>query len=247
MNGAKIRGRRLIPLLVVALSLQMIPLAAAPRVFACSGQLPGRTSHNNVAARDGSFVAVGGLNGISSSILEYDPYYSGSNGTGTNATVLLAEPGGGYWAQLGWFKSKIDGGTIKRETGLEFYGLNSINRYFKWFGSHTVGTSTWYEILWESPNLFHYFIGGTYVWEAADNFLVGLYNIMGETHDLVDQMPGGTTKHVTFVNNTYFTGNPHTGHWDTGALTTNTTYYDYTPHSGNNGSFGIWDKGCAGA
>lgn len=184
---------------------------------------PGR-SHDSTARYVVTMGTVSGINGISANILELDPYYSGSNGTGTNSTIMLTNSSYSQWAQLGWFKSKIDGGTVKREAGLEFY-LGPSQNYFQWFGSKQVQTQTWYEILFESGQQFNFFVAGSYVANYS-GFTPSVYEIFSETHDLADQMPGTTSNVETFRSSTYFTGASHgTQSTVTSGISYNSTYY----------------------
>ena len=87
-----------------ALALQVRPLAASAEVAlaACTG----RTPHDNAARQVNTSGSVSGITGISSSILEKDPVYTGYNSTGTFASDrLVSWSSGAQWAQLGWTKS----------------------------------------------------------------------------------------------------------------------------------------------
>jgi hypothetical protein len=213
-----------------------VSVGAAPAFVASCN--PGR-SHDNTARYVSTIGSVSGINGISANILELDPYYSGSNGTGTNSTIMLTNSSYSQWAQLGWFKSKIDGGTVKREAGLEFY-LGSSQNYYRWFGSKQVQTQTWYEILFESGQNFNFFVGGSYVANFS-GFTPSIYEIFSETHDLADQMPGTTSNVETFTSSTYFTGANHgTPHTVTSGVSYNSTYYGGANMGG--GTYYAWDK-----
>lgn len=205
--------------------------------------MPGRGPHDTAARYAITVANITSLTGISSSITEYDPYYSGFNGTGTNATdMLVSWSPSTRWAQLGWFKSTIDGGTTKRESGLEFY-LDSSHNYFQWFPAHTVGTNTWYEILYEAPSTFNFFIAGSFVASYTGSFTPTQYQVFGETHDWVDQLPGATNVHVNFVNTDYFTGASHTAHVSTSAITSGVPN-QWGVAGPTAGKYQIWDKPC---
>ena len=197
------------------------PSAAFAYVASCN---PGR-SHDNAARYVITTGSVSGINGLTSNILELDPYYSGSNGTGTNSTIMLVNSSLSQWAQLGWFKSKIHYGfLVTREAGLEFY-LSSSQNYFQWFGGRSVQTQTWYEILFETGSKFNFFVGGSYVANYS-GFTPSAYQMFSETHDLADQMPGTTSNVETFRSSGYFTGSGHgTSHTITGSIGTDTRYY----------------------
>jgi hypothetical protein len=111
--------------------------------LAIVGSCNPRRSHDTAARYVFTTGTVSGINGISSNILELSPYYSGSNGTGTNSTVMLVNSALSKWAQLGWYKSKIQNGTdITRQSALEFY-LSSTQNFYDFFGSKPVQTQTW--------------------------------------------------------------------------------------------------------
>jgi hypothetical protein len=94
----------------VLLSSQLAIMSAAPAALAACN--PGR-SHDNAARYASTVATISGISGVSSDVEEYDPYYSGQNGTGTNATIMITKANLDSWAQLGWFKSKIQGGITK--------------------------------------------------------------------------------------------------------------------------------------
>lgn len=69
------------------------------------------------------------------------------------------------------------------------------------------------------------------------------YQVFGETHDWVDQMPGGTGTHVVFNNTNYFTGSGHTAHLSTSSIT---SAYSRYGHSGpSSGKYQIWETACS--
>ena len=139
---------------------------------------------------------VAGITGVAASIQEYDPYYSGNNGTGTNMTVMLLKRNPTQWGQLGWMKSKIDNGTIQRQVGIEYYISSSDNRFYFWPGK-TIGTYTPYKIYYQAPIWRFY----AYTTELTAQALIPApteYQMFGETHDLADQMPGGINGHALF-------------------------------------------------
>jgi hypothetical protein len=199
--------------------------------------VPGR-AHDNGPYRVHTQGAVTGINGLSANILELDPYYSGYNNAGTNSTILLTNQANTQWAQLGWFKSKIDGATTKRQSGLEFY-IDGSHNYFQWFGSRTVQTQTWYEILFESGQTFNFFVGGTYV-ASYSGFTPYGYNLFTETHDLADQMPGTPSNFETFTSSVYFTGASHSQqHFMSSVITPDSSYFGGQRPA--NGTYYVWD------
>ncbi len=186
-------------------------------------------------------ATVSGINGVKSSILELDPFYSGMNGTGTNSTVML-NIGASKWAQLGWFKSKIDGNVVRRETGLEFF-LDLAHNYWRWYGARPVQTSTEYEILFDpnNGNKFDFFVAGSY-WLSFSGFVPTTYELFSETHDLADQMPGVASNVEVFQASGYWTGLNHANyHVMTSAISTDndTIYGGQRPADGK---YYAWDK-----
>lgn len=221
--------------LAVLIATVSAPTIALAIVGSCN---PGR-SHDNAARYVITTGTVSGINGVSSNILELDPYYSGNNGTGTNSTIMLVNTAHSKWAQLGWFKSKIQAPPqIRRSAGLEFY-LSSSQNYFQWFGPRSVQTQTWYEIL-EDTNNFDFFVGGSYV-ATYSGFTPGEYQMFGETHDLADQMPGVSSNVETFRQSTYWTGANHsTQHTITSGVGYDSRYYGGQNLGG--GTYYAWDR-----
>ena len=239
MSGRRQTRRRATIGIVVASLVAQLTYAALGAPIAL-GACTGRTTHDAAARYAITSSAESYLTGVSASITQYDPYYSGFNGTGTNATIMLANSAGTSWAQLGWFKSKLDGGSVKREDGLEFW-VSPSNQYFKWFSSEPLGGSTWYEILYAAPATYNYFIGGNFVWSASGSFNSDQYQIFGETHDYVDQMPGGAASHVVFSTATFFTGAGHSANYVTSAIHTDPQFGVSNPSTAR---YEIWDRAC---
>jgi len=196
-----------------------------------------RNTHDNTARYAATTGGVTGITGISSSILEYDPFYTGFNTTGTNASIMLTLNDISKWAQLGWIKSKIDGGVVQREVFLELFFSSSDNT-FQFWPAKPLDTATWYQIQWSSPSTWDFFVGGTFYSRLTKTFTPQVYEVFGETHDAVDQMPGGVNKHVTFVNTQYFPGPVFV----TSSIFTNPPYAASNPSTGR---YEIWDTACA--
>jgi hypothetical protein len=223
--------------LAVLTSCQLVMMSGASATLAACQ--PHR--HHDTAARYAvTLASKSSLTGVSASIEQYNPYYSEGNPTGTNATVMLTNSTYTKWAQLGWYKSKIDGNVTKRESGAEFF-LSISQNYFNWWAARPVGESTWYEILYEAPSTWNFFIRGNFVWSTTSSFTPAIYEVFGETHDLDDQMPGETSNHVTFTGTNYFTGSGHTAHVVTSAITSEPQYGTLNRGSG---VYDIWDT-CA--
>lgn len=159
--------------------------------------------------------------------------------------MMVTNSGHGSWVQLGWFKSKIRyGSTTRRESGVQVYP--SAPGYYLWYAAQPVGSNTWYELLSEANGRWNIFINGTYVGYGTAQFTKNEHQFFGETHDREDQMPGGTTNHVSFTSMDYFTGSGHTAHVATAQFgTAYPGWYGYSNPSAGNGT--IWDKGCSGS
>jgi hypothetical protein len=198
-----------------------------------------RALHDDVA-RYVITTAAANATIMSSSILEYDPYYTAFNRTGTNASVLLVRQGTPFqWAQLGWTKH-AQGGPIEREVFTEFFVSPTDNRWQFW-PAEPVGTETWYQIQFAAPDRFDFFVKGAWRHFEAGMLPPNDVQAFGETHDWADQMPGGVNNHVRFVNTQYYAGG-----WVT--LTSPLTVHEPSIHAGSNPSLGryeSWDKGCA--
>jgi hypothetical protein len=219
-------------------SLVLAFIGIASPVVAIVGSCNPNRGHDNTARYVATTGTVAGVNGISANILELDPFYTAQNGTGTNSTIMLVDSGLAKWAQLGWFKSKINSSQVHREAGLEFY-LSSNNNTFQFFGSKQVQTQTWYEILEDSSN-FDFFVGGSYV-ASHSGFTPAGYQMFSETHDLADQMPGVSSNVETFRQSTYWTGANHsTQHTIVGGVGFDSHFYGGQNLGG--GTYYAWDR-----
>ena len=241
MQRGMVRSRVLAGLLsVLVIGSMLVPVAgvAGPqRVMASCipNRLPDGTARYVGVIQTG----VSSLSGVAANIEQYDPYYTGRNTTGTNATLMVLQ--GGNWVQLGWFKSKIRYGTTRRESGVEVQ--DSSGGYFLWYPARPVGELTPYEILAEAGGQWNLFINGAYVDTVSDSFTGNEAQFFGETHSKADQMPGGSGNRVVFQNMVYHTGAGHTPHWVTADFGTDwPAFYGFANPSDANGQ--IWDKEC---
>jgi hypothetical protein len=203
--------------------------------------MPARGPHDTAARYVATQANITSLSGVSASITEYDPYYSGSNATGTNASFLLLG-GTGQWAQLGWAKSKITG-SLSRQSYLEFFRSPTDNN-FQWFGARAIGHNTAYRINYTPPDTYDFLIDGMWVSQWHGQFSPGTYQMFGETHDFVDQMPGGVNTHEVFSSSKYYTGSGHTSHTQTAGITNNDLPLQWGGTHPSSGRYEIWDKPC---
>ncbi|MGH2463837.1 MAG: hypothetical protein ACRDGI_00085 [Candidatus Limnocylindrales bacterium] len=200
---------------------------------------PGRP-RNSVAYHVVISGSPSGINGISASAFEYDPYYSGNNPTGTNMSVMLHN-GGGLWAQIGWLKHKV-GSTIKREVFMETTD-GSGHQFDNYLTGRPVGTFTSYEITFTaSSHHFDYWENGTDVESIGGNWSPNEYQVFGETHDLEDQMPGGTGNVAVFNSVDARTGSSWTHVTPVPWFDNNGGTYFGASDSSN---FFLWDKACS--
>ncbi len=185
--------------LLVSLELLAIDHPAAT-LASCN---PGRAPHDRTARYVVTMGNISSLTGVTADILEYDPYYTAYNATGTNASEMLVKYSPTQWAQLGWLKSKLWNGTVQRSVFLEFH-LSSSQNYYQFMSAEPLGTSTWYEILFSSPSTFYFYVNGTHWFTETGSIPPTQYQFFGETHDWEDQMPGGYNAHDTFTSTDYF-------------------------------------------
>jgi hypothetical protein len=198
-----------------------------------------RSPHDTAARFVATTSAVPGITIISSSILEYDPFYTAVNGTGSMASVMLNN-GTAQWAQLGWAKHSQNG-PVAREVFVEFF-LSPLQNSWQFWPGEALGTETWYQIQYTAPATFDFFVRGVFRTQRLGAMTLTGYEVFGETHDLVDQMPGGVNSHVRFVNTQYNSG----GQWT--FVTSPILPSDPVVHAGTNPSLGryeIWDTACA--
>jgi hypothetical protein len=237
--STRLSAPRRVAATTIGVLLAVTGLNVTPALASCD---PGR-AHDNAARYTITAKGVTGLTGIASSILEVNPYYSGMNDTGTNATVmLLRRSPTTQWAQLGWFKSQIQqGGVTARQVGLEFYVSANDNRFSFWPGK-AVGSTTKYMIRYSSGNYYNFYVAGAVVSTHNGIGAPTEYQMFGETHDLGDQMPGGTNLKETFTTSRYYTGSTYTSHVMTSGISSQSHFGTSTTGTG---SYSAWDKACA--
>lgn len=181
--------------------------------------------------------------GVSAVTDEYDPYYTGWNGTGSLMSVML-DKGTTMWAQLGWIKH-INGGATRREIFVEHVDGLGNNLWFYW-AQKPVGSTTAYQITFDASNHhFHYVVAGSeYANLGASTSLTPTrWEIFGETHDASDQMAGSTSSHAKVRSGvTRLHGSTV---WSSANGTVHSNGWPYNSASGSLGSFDIWDLRCS--
>lgn len=237
MNARVGLARRGLQAVVLAVSVAVMSAVSAPAVLASCA--PNRSPHDSAARYVITAGAVSGINGLQATISHYDPYYTGVNGTGTNMTImLLSRRTTDQWAQWGWFKSKLHNGSITRETGYEIFVSGSDN-LFQFFGSEPAGSND-YRLLWSSAAQYYYFYrNGSLLDMQPRTFVPNQYQVFGETHDRMDQMPGGSSSRAQFLGTQYRTGTTWTN--VNSAIGADPLFGGTHPTAGR---YDIWDNGC---
>ena len=227
--------------LIVGAWMTGASLGSASAKAAC---VPGRTPHD-ITAR---WVYLAGnpnnLTGISSKIEQYSPYYSGSNDTGTNSSVMLVDwniPGiGTLWSQFGWNKTQLENpGVTHRTTFTEFFVDGFPYRNF-WPTGEPIGDLTNYKILYTSPRVYEYYKNGSKVWDDVEYSTPEEWQVMGETHDKVDQMPGEPSAKLHWNQATYYTGAAWSSHTISKDAIATASFYDWQRNAA--GDYYIWDE-----
>jgi hypothetical protein len=179
--------------------------------------------------------------GVQATIEEYDPIYTAQNGAGTNMSVLLAAPGYNGWDQIGWFKMKQYGtGAVGRYLGEEY----EPGAHWMYWPAHAAGTNTSFRVTFDPlMKVYRGYIGGVqYTSHTATEFPVS-YQMMGETHDKADQMPGGLANTARIASPQYkVTGDTS---WKTVTATMANGYSSIYGVSNLNPGYAIWDKRCS--
>lgn len=233
------------------LALCAVSSTAQPAYAACAPPRSGAGGTYNVtAALD---LSPGKVNGVSALLEEYNPYTTDS--TGTNVTVMLTQSNGSGWAQFGWFKTRIrepDGEIsifMRRWLGIEMHQQQGPP-FWQFWDPEPVGTMTWYEITYdEGASLFRFFLEGYQLWSWQKQMPVNVYEVMGETHNRKDQIPGSVSNHVVMNNVNYFTPPGFTPHISTIYIAPNPLAAPFAgvwpPNlQSANGRYEIWDTGC---
>lgn len=178
--------------------------------------------------------------GIEAYEFEYDPYYSARNGVGTSYTLMLQ--GGHGWAQFGWIKHKV-GSSIVRNIYSEHVDGSGGNDW-TFYTPKPVGSFTNYEITFDATaDHFHYFVNGVEYANEGANWIPSTYQIIGETQDTGDQMPGGYVDHAVFTS-VYITQHGIAGwHYPVGDV----LHHYSTSGVSKTGSnvYNTWDVACA--
>lgn len=238
--------------LALSLLLATGAIAAGVQPALAYSCIPGRSAAGGTYSADVA-LNLGGttVNGVSASILEYSPYTTDATGT-TVSVMLTQDPAYSGWAQLGWFKTKIqepDGriGSMHRSVGIEFHPQTGSPSWQFWT-AEPVGNMTWYEINYDtSGHVFHFFVGGTLVWDQNSSMPTNVYELINETHQRQDQFPGNIFNPVVSNQVNYFTPPGYTAHVSTARIIPNTNAAPFAgiwPSGAANGKYEVWDTAC---
>jgi hypothetical protein len=175
---------------------------------------------------------------------------------GTNQSIFLTyrpPVGNMAWAQLGWAKwtyntaIKQGDGVRRRQWFTEVWYNGGANNYFNSWSDSSVGTNTQFKILWTGgTGSYGFYINGADYFDIGNApFSPSTADILGETHDVVDQMPGGTNAKTNFYLPRYSIS-PIWSTWTgvTGAMSRNANT-GYASYSTNASTYFIWDSRCS--
>lgn len=216
------------------------------------GCQPNRFAHDAEARYVYTSGSAANLTGITARIEEYDPWYSGYNDTGTNASVMVLRRNPTIqWAQFGWAKwqlsdNGVPDGVTKRRVFTEVY-LSDPENFFQAWAAEPIGQMTKYKIQDESFNgVWDFYLEGSYWTSEVGWFAPTEYLLFGETHDRADQMPGMNANPVDFTLAKYLTGTNHASHTvatQMGFSGANASlYYNFDDSQRSIGAYKIWDK-----
>jgi len=169
--------------------------------------VPGRASEDfpffDGAKRLATTIPGGTLGYVGSNLYEYSPYVA-PTGYGAEPTasawVMLEndamDPETPFlWASIGWLK------TYPNTRHLFWEWTDSVgNWYTETRLAWPVGGSTYYEVLWDDFTQQLNFYANYQLYDSKTRyFTMRRANVSGETHNRASQMPGGTSKHQTFL------------------------------------------------
>lgn len=189
---------------VVAVGLAIWSLSAGASSVAAMCNT-GRSPHHSEGDQAGAVWTTSvPPNGVQADIDEYDPWYTAYDNTGTIMSVMLsAHPSDQLnWAQMGWVKHWVNA-QIKRFVFTETVDdVTGTNRW-QYFQAAPIGSVTNYKITYdETTHTFVYKQDSIQIdnYTTSSSWDPDQWEIFGETHDYVDQMPGGYDAHARFKN-----------------------------------------------
>lgn len=177
--------------------------------------------------------------GVKADIINYDPVYTAYNGAGTNMSVLLAGTGLTGWNQLGWIKYNF-------QQTRWIYIESEPGSHWQLWPAQAVGTLTWYEIDF-NPNppspYFSFYVNGSNYSNGPNGAWPVSYQVMAETHDIHDQMPGDNSHYAGIVGPPQY--KLQGGSWQTITSTMGTAFPSLFGVYNLNPGYYVWDKRCS--
>jgi hypothetical protein len=233
LNAHYASARRLALSVVMVVTLSTMATGSALASCSFNRGVDHFTAHRVIAVQ-----TVSGVTKVKSTISEYDPVYTAANTTGTNSTVLLSNSTS-TWAQFGWFKSQIiTPGVTARNSIAQMCNNCGGHPVNNWWPAQPIGNQTIYEVDYGATG-FGFYRNGQLLITVGPSFVPSNYQIFSETHDLQDQMPGGTVLNEFFRFSQYFSA----GGWHNATpIGTTEPYYGYNNPLG--GGYDVWDKSC---
>ena len=208
---------------------------------------PGRSPATEGAWPAGAIQNESSIGGVQSSIYDYSPYVSSSDGTGVGSWVMLAN--GSDWAQIGWYEQPDSvRGTIVQLTQ---NGTPLWTNYDKG-DSDAINTWSTYKVTYSSsgPNYFSFYLDGNGVTSSQRNVFTPNQSQLGaEIHNYADQFPGGSNNHEQFTSSETYWPNGSGGSWKTYSGSGSAVPYSFmniSPGSGNpvSSDLNTWDSAC---
>lgn len=205
------------------------------------------SSHNNTAYQAAANQTVSPwAGGVESTELEYDAYYSGSNWTGTNGSVLLVKFGSPTsWTQLGWaeWRLRTSGNAPGRQVFSQTYADNGAVNYINGWPAKPVGSYSTYRLLNTTGTWVYFYVNGSYYLDVGLDYTPTTAEVLAETHDQADQFPGGTNSKMRFTQTYYRAGSDTTWYGFTAAPFT--TGGGSWPHiTKTSAEYDTWDSRC---
>lgn len=176
--------------------------------------------------------------GVDARILNYSPWVT--PGRAAAAWTMLRKYGSDTsdYAQVGWAEYPYD----QRQTFVQYRPVFT----HVWFAPKPVNTSTYYTVLYKTPDqTFEFQVDGQVVWQAWAQFIPSQVQILGEILSFNTQMPGAIQAPEFFQNMWVRYGSTWQQFYGNVRNTSPAnfgTYPEYNPVSGT--TSWIWDKDC---
>lgn len=185
--------------------------------------------------------------GVRSLIENYDPYV-GPNSFSSAWVMLNSTHPGYHYAQVGWDKVRVGSSYPQRRTFVQYWYVDTPYTYT--WAPDPVGSWPKYEVTWYTDQYTSFFTfkkDNITLHIGPSDFSPQVAQVLGETNNLNNQMPGAVSNHVqmpgaiyTLDNGNYFFNTPRP------AQPIPVSAND--PHFGreviNGWQIDIWDKAC---